>query len=322
MSTTHPALVRDRDGLAAALAAQDAATLPRPGSDTGRRRYRRAVVMTMGALHEGHLALVEHARSLAEVVVVTIFVNPLQFGPTEDLARYPRDLERDLRLLSGPGLLRPQDVVFAPTVDVVYPDGDPVVRVSAGRIGEVLEGAFRPGHLDGALTVVLKLLHLTRPDLAFFGQKDAQQLLAVRRMVRDLDVDVEIVGVPTVRDADGLALSSRNAYLSDDERRTALALSRSLRSGAEVAASGGGARDVLATAAGILNDEDGVVVDYLALVDPTTVDEVPADHTGPALLLVAARVGTTRLIDNEAVDVVAPPEPEGDDDAAGQEASP
>jgi len=186
----------------------------------------------------------------------------------------------------------------------------------------VLEGAFRPGHLDGALTVVLKLLHLTRPDLAFFGQKDAQQLLAVRRMVRDLDVDVEIVGVPTVRDADGLALSSRNAYLSDDERRTALALSRSLRSGAEVAASGGGARDVLATAAGILNDEDGVVVDYLALVDPTTVDEVPADHTGPALLLVAARVGTTRLIDNEAVDVVAPPEPEGDDDAAGQEASP
>jgi len=309
----RPTVVRTRAELRDALAAWALS-----GPDVTDRR---AVVMTMGALHDGHLALVRKAREDAGPsgqVIVTIFVNPLQFGPGEDLATYPRDLEGDVAKVAAAGA----DVVFAPTPDIVYPDGDPVVRVSAGRIGEVLEGAFRPGHLDGALTVVLKLLHLTRPDLAFFGQKDAQQLLAVRRMVRDLDVDVEIVGVPTVRDADGLALSSRNAYLSDDERRTALALSRSLRSGAEVAASGGGARDVLATAAGILNDEDGVVVDYLALVDPTTVDEVPADHTGPALLLVAARVGTTRLIDNEAVDVVAPPEPEGDDDAAGQEASP
>jgi len=309
----RPTVVRTRAELRDALAAWALS-----GPDVTDRR---AVVMTMGALHDGHLALVRKAREDAGPsgqVIVTVFVNPLQFGPGEDLATYPRDLEGDVAKVAAAGA----DVVFAPTPDIVYPDGDPVVRVSAGRIGEVLEGAFRPGHLDGALTVVLKLLHLTRPDLAFFGQKDAQQLLAVRRMVRDLDVDVEIVGVPTVRDADGLALSSRNAYLSDDERRTALALSRSLRSGAEVAASGGGARDVLATAAGILNDEDGVVVDYLALVDPTTVDEVPADHTGPALLLVAARVGTTRLIDNEAVDVVAPPEPEGDDDAAGQEASP
>lgn len=281
---------------------------------------RRAVVMTMGALHDGHLALVRRAREEAGPsgqVVVTIFVNPLQFGPGEDLDKYPRDLEGDVAKVAQAGA----DVVFAPAADVVYPDDEPVVRVSAGRIGDVLEGAFRPGHLDGVLTVVLKLLHLTRPDVALFGQKDAQQLLAVRRMVRDLDVDVEIVGVPTVRDADGLALSSRNAYLSDDERTLALGLSRSLRAGVEVAEAGGTARDVLATAAGILNDAGGVVVDYLALVDPATVDEVPADHTGPALLLVAARVGTTRLIDNEAVDVVAPLESGADADVPGQEAS-
>ncbi|SFK16363.1 pantoate--beta-alanine ligase [Cellulomonas sp. KH9] len=299
MSTTHPALVRDRDGLAAALAAQDAATLPRPGSDTGRRRYRRAVVMTMGALHEGHLALVEHARSLAEVVVVTIFVNPLQFGPTEDLARYPRDLERDLRLLSGPGLLRPQDVVFAPTVDVVYPDGDPTVRVTAGRVGDVLEGASRPGHLDGVLTVVLKLMHLTQPDVAVFGQKDAQQVVAVRRMVEDLDVPVVIAVHPTVREADGLARSSRNAYLAAAERERALALSAALAAGRR-AADGGQAPDAVVAAARAVLDErlsDDDDVDYVALVDAATF--APADaRTDDALLLLAARVGGTRLIDN------------------------
>ncbi|MFV2145138.1 MULTISPECIES: pantoate--beta-alanine ligase [Isoptericola] len=278
---------------------------------------RRAVVMTMGALHEGHLDLVRRARSEAGPggqVLVTIFVNPLQFGAGEDLDSYPRDLERDVALLAGAGA----DVVYAPTPDVVYPDGDPVVRVSAGRIGEVLEGAFRPGHLDGVLTVVLKLLHVTRPDVALFGQKDAQQLLAVRRMVRDLDLDVEIVGVATRRDEDGLALSSRNAYLSDAERRSALALSRALRAGAQQAAAGGGAAAVRATASGILNEAASVVVDYLALVDPDTVEEVPAEHTGPALLLVAARVGTTRLIDNQAVDVVAPSD---GSETPGQEAS-
>ncbi|MCK0116365.1 pantoate--beta-alanine ligase [Isoptericola sp. S6320L] len=278
---------------------------------------RRAVVMTMGALHEGHLDLVRRARAEAGPggqVLVTIFVNPLQFGAGEDLDSYPRDLERDVALLAGAGA----DVVYAPTPDVVYPDGDPIVRVSAGRIGEVLEGAFRPGHLDGVLTVVLKLLHATRPDVALFGQKDAQQLLAVRRMVRDLDLDVEIVGVPTRRAEDGLALSSRNAYLSDAERRSALALSRALRAGAERAADGAGAAAVRATASGILNEATDVVVDYLALVDPDTVEEVPAEHTGPALLLVAARVGTTRLIDNQAVDVVAPSD---GSETLGQEAS-
>ncbi|GAA1994801.1 pantoate--beta-alanine ligase [Isoptericola halotolerans] len=278
---------------------------------------RRAVVMTMGALHEGHLDLVRRARAEAGPggqVLVTVFVNPLQFGAGEDLDAYPRDLDRDVSLLAETGA----DVVYAPTPDVVYPDGDPVVRVSAGQIGEVLEGAFRPGHLDGVLTVVLKLLHQTRPDVALFGQKDAQQLLAVRRMVRDLDLDVEVVGVPTRRDEDGLALSSRNAYLSAEERDSALALSRALRAGEQQATDGAGAAAVRATTSGILNEATDVVVDYLALVDPDTVEEVPPEHTGPALLLVAARVGTTRLIDNQAVDVVAPSD---GNEPPGQEAS-
>jgi pantoate--beta-alanine ligase len=306
--TPRPLVVRSRDQL------RDVQTTwalsgPEPTD-------RRAVVMTMGALHEGHLDLVRRARAEAGPsgqVVVTIFVNPLQFGQGEDLDAYPRDLEADVDRLAGVGA----DVVFAPTPDVVYPDGDPIVRVSAGRMGEVLEGAFRPGHLDGVLTVVLKLLQLTRPDVALFGEKDAQQLLVVRRMVRDLDLAVEILGVPTRRDADGLALSSRNAYLSDDERVSALALSRALAAGVAEAAAGRGVAAVLSTASGILNQAPDVVVDYLALVDPATVEEVPADHTGHALLLVAARVGTTRLIDNQAVDVVAPSQ-EGE--SAGQEA--
>lgn len=299
MSTTHPALVRDRDALAAALAAQDVATLPRPETDTARRPYRRAVVMTMGALHAGHLALVEHARELADVVVVTIFVNPLQFGPTEDLARYPRDLDGDLALLSGPGLLRPQDVVFAPTVDVVYPDGDPAVRVSAGPVGEVLEGRSRPGHLDGVLTVVLKLLHLTRPDVAVFGQKDAQQVVAVRRLVRDLDVPVDVAVHATVREPDGLARSSRNAYLSAEQRVRALGLSAALVEGRRVADAGGGPDAVVAAAQDVLAAHLGAQdeVDYVALVDAATL-EPAGPGTAQALLLLAVRVGATRLIDN------------------------
>ncbi|MBC7290926.1 MAG: pantoate--beta-alanine ligase, partial [Actinotalea sp.] len=180
-----PVLARTRAELDAALHRTDG------------HRPRRAVVMTMGALHEGHLALVRLARARAEQVVVTVFVNPLQFAPTEDLARYPRDLDRDVALLAREGV----DVVFAPGVQEVYPGGDPVVRVSAGALGDRLEGAHRPGHFDGVLTVVLKLLHLVRPDVALFGQKDAQQLMAVRRMIHDLDVPVEVVAGPTVRDA-------------------------------------------------------------------------------------------------------------------------
>jgi len=255
--------------------------------------------MTMGALHAGHLALVARARQEAAVVVVTIFVNPLQFGPGEDLDRYPRDLEGDLERLAGAGA----DVVFAPGPDVVYPDGDPVVRVSAGRLGEVFEGVVRPGHLDGVLTVVLKLLHLTAPDVALFGHKDAQQLVAVRRMVHDLDVPTQILGVDTVREADGLAMSSRNAYLSPRERERAVALSRALRAGADAAVRGADA--VRAAAADVLSGAD-VELDYLALVDPHRFAEVPEDHRGPAVLAVAARVGSTRLIDNVELHVGAP----------------
>ena len=237
-----------------------------------------AVVMTMGALHEGHAELVRQARAQADAVLVTVFVNPLQFGQGEDLDRYPRTLQADLDLCER----EKADVVFTPLPDVVYPDGPPLVRVSAGRLGEVYEGASRPGHLDGVLTVVLKLLQLTRPDVALFGQKDAQQLAAIRVMVRDLDLPVEVVAVPTVREPDGLALSSRNAYLTDDQRVTALALSRALATG-EVAAG-----------RALLEAEPGLEPDYLGRVDSATFEDSPDGD----LLVVAARVGTTRLIDN------------------------
>ncbi|MFG2430221.1 pantoate--beta-alanine ligase [Streptomyces sp. NPDC048590] len=187
----------------------------------------RAVVMTMGALHEGHATLIRAARAAAGPegqVVVTVFVNPLQFGEAADLDRYPRTLDADLAVASAAGA----DAVFAPSVEEVYPGGEPQVRITAGPMGERLEGASRPGHFDGMLTVVAKLLHLTRPDAAFFGQKDAQQLALIRRMVRDLNFGVDVVAVPTVRDPDGLALSSRNRFLSAEERRTALALPRAL----------------------------------------------------------------------------------------------
>jgi pantoate--beta-alanine ligase len=236
-----------------------------------------AVVMTMGALHEGHAALVRRACEVADSVLVTVFVNPLQFGAGEDLDRYPRTLEADLAVCEREGA----DVVFTPTPDVVYPS-DPVVRVSAGSIGTGFEGASRPGHFDGVLTVVLKLMHLTAPDVALFGQKDAQQLAAIRRMVADLDVPVEVLAVPTVREPDGLALSSRNRYLSDDERQAALVLSRALATG-----------DVAAGRA-LFAAEPGADLDYLERVDSRTFEAAPDGD----LLVVAARVGTTRLIDN------------------------
>jgi pantoate--beta-alanine ligase len=235
-----------------------------------------AVVMTMGALHEGHAELVRQARELADSVIVTIFVNPLQFGAGEDLDRYPRTLEADLAICEADGA----DVVFTPSLDVIYPSS-PLVRVSAGRLGDVFEGASRPGHFDGVLTVVLKLLHLTQPDVALFGQKDAQQLAAIRRMVRDLDVPAIVVAVPTVRDADGLALSSRNRYLTDRERRTALVLSQALAT-----------RDV-ALGRKLIGASDADL-DYLERVDSSTFEAVPDGD----LLIVAATVGTTRLIDN------------------------
>ncbi|MFI2753099.1 pantoate--beta-alanine ligase [Cellulomonas sp. P22] len=298
-----PTLARTRPELAAALAAQPApATTGTPGAP---RRATRAVVMTMGALHAGHVALVREARASADQVVVTIFVNPLQFGPGEDLDRYPRDLEGDLERLTGEGLLGAGDVVFAPTPDVMYPDGDPVVRVTAGPIGEVLEGRSRPGHLDGVLTVVLKLLHLTRPDVALFGEKDAQQLAAVRRMVHDLDVPVQVRGVPTQRDVEGLALSSRNAYLTPDERERALSLSRALRDAAAQADAGRRPAQIRAATEAALTGAD-LDVDYVALVDPGTFAEVGDAHRGPAVLALAARVGSTRLIDNATLEIAGP----------------
>jgi pantoate--beta-alanine ligase len=256
-----------------------------------------AVVMTMGALHEGHAALVRAARRRAGTVLVTIFLNPLQFGRGEDLSRYPRTFDADLALCTREGV----DIVFAPTPEVVYPHGEPTVRVCAGPLGDVLEGASRPGHFDGVLTVVAKLVNLTRPDLAYFGQKDAQQLLLIRRMVTDLDLAVEVVPVPTVREPDGLALSSRNTYLSAADRCAALALSRALGAGA--AAGPAGAAAVRDTAARVLAAEPGVRTDYVALADPWTLAALPDGSPGEALLLVAAHVGSTRLIDNLAVHV-------------------
>ena len=246
-----------------------------------------AVVMTMGALHDGHRELMRAARAQADHLIVTIFVNPLQFGPHEDFDRYPRTLDSDLEACRAEGV----DLVFAPDRDEMYPGGSPLVRVAAGPLGDILEGASRPGHFDGVLTVVCKLFLLTGADLAFFGEKDYQQLTLIKRMAADLEIPVDVRGVPTVREPDGLALSSRNRYLTAEQRHRALALSRALREGAAQA----DADSALSVAGKILSEGTGVAVDYLALTDPAL---GPAPAHGPARLLVAARVGTTRLIDN------------------------
>ena len=251
-----------------------------------------ALVPTMGALHDGHLALVRRAREVADVVIVSIFVNPLQFGAGEDLDRYPRTLEADLAVLGREGV----ELVFAPTATEMYPSGDVPTKVTAGHVGTLYEGASRPGHFDGVLTVVAKLLHIVMPDRALFGQKDAQQVFLVQRMVRDLDVPVRIEVVPTVREPDGLAMSSRNRYLDVEQRRIALALSESLAAAERAAAEG--LDEVLAEAAGAFGDHDGIELDYLVVVDPGTFLPVAEGASGPAVVLVAARVGTTRLIDN------------------------
>ncbi|SDT75439.1 pantoate--beta-alanine ligase [Actinoplanes derwentensis] len=249
-----------------------------------------AVVMTMGALHEGHRQLMRTARERSAFVVVTIFVNPLQFGPNEDYEKYPRTLDDDLEACRAEGV----PLVFAPGRDDVYPHGAPSITMNPGPLGEILEGAVRPGHFSGMLTVVEKLLLLTQADVAYFGEKDYQQLALIQRMARDLELPVEIRGVPTVREPDGLALSSRNRFLSPDQRQSALALSRALREGA----AHGDPESVVAAAHKILADEPGVQVDYLAL---TGTDLGPAPEQGPARLLVAAKAGTTRLIDNIAL---------------------
>jgi len=250
-------------------------------------------VPTMGYLHEGHLALVDEARRRADAVILSIFVNPLQFGPAEDLARYPRDLPRDRALASARGV----DALFVPTVAAMYPPGSEV-RLSPGPIAERWEGAARPGHFTGVLTVVAKLLHLVEPDLACFGQKDVQQLTLVRRMVRDLDWPVEIVAVPTVREPDGLALSSRNAYLGVEDRRRAVVLSRALHA-AHQAWRGGETRAAALEAKmrQELGTEPTVAVEYISIGDPETLAPVDlADER--TVVAIAARIGGTRLIDN------------------------
>jgi pantoate--beta-alanine ligase len=261
------------------------------------RRWRAAapepvgLVPTMGALHDGHLALVTAARERCATVIVSVFVNPMQFGPGEDLDSYPRDLPGDLDQLRAAGV----DMVFAPDAEMFTPD-DRATTVSVSGITERFEGASRPGHFDGVATVVTKLLNVTQPAVAFFGEKDYQQLAMIRRMVADLNLPVEIAAIAIVRDADGLALSSRNVYLSADERQRALALSRALRRAAEAwAGDADAARAVLRSA---LEATSGVDVDYADVVDEQTLAPLRGTDHRRGRALVAARVGSTRLVDN------------------------
>jgi pantoate--beta-alanine ligase len=294
-------LAHTREELAAAIAANES---------------NRAVVMTMGALHEGHLDLLRRAGALVGAggtVVVTIFVNPLQFAPGEDLDAYPRDLEGDvekLRTVAENELQLSQLVVFAPTPEVIYPSGTPQVTINPGPIATVLEGATRPTHFGGVCQVVLNLMHLTRPTWALFGRKDAQQLAIVRAMVRDLAVPLSIEPVDIRRESDGLAMSSRNAYLTPTQRQQALALSQALKAGIAAAENGGDGAAVRQAALAYLANANGVEVDYVALVgvdsfvdlagaglglDPQKYQPVAGEQ---ALLALAAKVGSTRLIDN------------------------
>ncbi len=253
-----------------------------------------ALVPTMGALHAGHMALVDAARRRAARVVVSIFVNPMQFAPGEDLARYPRREAADAQMLSDAGI----DILWAPPVEEIYPAGFATSVSVAGPISCVLDGAHRPGHFDGVATVVAKLFAQVRPQVAMFGEKDFQQLAVVRRMAADLDTGVEVVGVPTQRDDDGLALSSRNIYLDTDERARAVALPRALGEAARGIARGDDPATAIATAQAMLT-RAGFAIDYVALVDADSFGDPVRGR--PARLLAAARIGTTRLIDNIAV---------------------
>ncbi len=297
--TSPPLLAKSREELRSALCQFPGRSSGEFSGDVdGQAPSRRvALVPTMGALHAGHAALLDRARH--EVgpdapVVASIFVNPLQFGPGEDLDRYPRTFEADQALCAEHGV----DIVFAPPVDEVYPGGDPQVTIDPGPLARVLEGASRPTHFHGVLTVVAKMFGLVRPDVAVFGEKDYQQLTLLRRMVDDLCMGVGVVGAETVREPDGLALSSRNAYLDADQRWRAGALSRTLFAARDAAKYG--AAVAIDAARHELRHARGVDLEYLELKSP---DLGPAPETGPARLLIAARVGPTRLIDNVALDL-------------------
>ncbi|WP_263311299.1 pantoate--beta-alanine ligase [Brachybacterium atlanticum] len=256
-----------------------------------------AAVLTMGSLHAGHLALVEKARELADHVILTDFVNPLQFGPGEDYEAYPRDLEADLALVDG--LV---DLVFAPGVEEMYPVMPPTVSVSAGHAGTVLEGAARPGHFDGVVTVVAKLLRLTDPHLSVFGRKDAQQLAIIQRLVADLDLPVRIEPVEIQREETGLARSSRNAYLSADGKERALALSRTIAAALAAAPSLSGIQDALEAA----RERAEIDWDYALVLDPATLEPAAPDHRGEVLVVLAGRVEGTRLLDAAVAVATAP----------------
>ncbi|MDO5752931.1 pantoate--beta-alanine ligase [Arthrobacter sp.] len=313
MSIALVSSIAELQAATAALLRQRAAQETVPGEAASQRKPAGTLglVPTMGALHAGHAELARAAVAENSVVVATVFINPLQFGDPEDLARYPRSTDADLALLEQAGV----DFMFAPDVAQMYPNGEPSVRITAGKAGEMYEGASRPGHFDGALTVVAKLLHVGMPETglaapdtagrpsyrAYFGQKDAQQLALVRAMVAELNFPVEIVAVPIVRDEDGLALSSRNRFLSAEERDSALVLSRALR----LLKRRADAHEPLDTASAeeLVRSAPGVELDYLEVVDPRTL-AVRAENcqdtpfTGEALVLIAAKVGPVRLIDN------------------------
>jgi pantoate--beta-alanine ligase len=282
-ATQKPVVIETIRGIREVLAAERAA---------GRTI---ALTPTLGALHDGHLSHLERAVELADVMVVSIFVNPTQFSDAADLDRYPRTLEADLIALESAGV----HYVFAPSVEEMYPDGPTQTMVTAGKVGTLFEGASRRGHFDGVLTVVAKLLDIITPNVTTFGQKDAQQLFLVRRMVTDLNLPVRIEAIETVRESDGLALSSRNRFLDANERRAARSLSIALEAASSSAERGLDA--TLAAAQGALMGESLVQLDYLKIVHPQTFMPVDDGYHGPAIVIVAAMLGTTRLIDNEPI---------------------
>lgn len=281
------------------LALTTASRRKEAGENTADKHLSVGYVATMGALHDGHATLIRRAREQNDVVVLSIFVNPLQFGPNEDYDRYPRTLEADAALAAEAGV----DVIFAPTVEDMYPGGDPKITVVSGKLGTLFEGKTRPGHFDGVLTVVNKFFNILKPLVgeanlnAYFGQKDAQQLALIQRMVKDFNHQVTIKPVPVVRADDGLALSSRNQYLSAEEREAALVLSRTLATLREKYITGSFTAEDVAQARATIDSTDGVRLDYLEVVDTDTF-EAPQNEQARVLALVAAYVGSTRLIDN------------------------